>query len=217
MQNPMHSQLHRLWHSSDEKWRFFRQWLRHPRATAAISPSGPQLVRAMMADLPPDARRVIELGVGTGVMTRAMLARGIAPADLLALELNPELSDYLRRTFPGVGVICADARQLVSEARASGYADGGLADAVVSSLGLLSMPRDLQHDILKAAFDCLQPDGCFIQFTYGPLCPVPRELLQALNLHFMRGATVLRNVPPATVFVFKRNRSRAIVPRAART
>jgi len=217
MHNPMHRQLHRLWHSSDEKWRFFRQWLRHPRATAAISPSGPQLVRAMMSNLAPGTRRVIELGVGTGVMTRAMLARGIAPPDLLALELNPELHHYLCNAFPGVQVVCADARQLVAEARACGYADGGMADAVVSSLGLLSMPRDLQHDILKAGFDCLEPGGRFIQFTYGPLCPVPRELLEALNLHVTRGATVLRNVPPATVFVFRRNRSRAIVPRAARS
>ena len=33
---------------------------------------------------------------------------------------------------------------------------------------------------------------------------------------YLRGRTVLRNVPPATVFVFTRNRSRAIVPRSTR-
>ena len=113
-------------------------------------------------------------------------------------------------------MICADARRLPEEAAACGYAEGGLADAVVSSLGLLSMPRTLQHDILKAAFDSLNPGGRFIQFTYGPACPVPRELLDALDLHALRGRTVLRNVPPATVFVFTRNRSRAIVPRSTR-
>ncbi len=216
MFNPMQRSLQRLWPGNGEKWRFFRQWLRHPRATAAVSPSGPQLVRAMIAEVPLPAQRVIELGVGTGVMTHAILARGIAPENLLAIELNPELYRYLCETFPKVKVLCADARQLKAESQACGYADGGPADAVVSSLGLLSMPRDLQRDILKASFDCLQPDGCFIQFTYGPVCPVSREVLDELGLFALRGGTVLRNVPPATVFVLRRTRSRAIVPRSQR-
>ena len=212
----MQQRLQRLWRGKDEQWRFFRQWLRHPLSTAAISPSGPYLARSMIAEIPPDARRVIELGAGTGAMTKAIIAHGIAPADLLALELSPDLCRYLEGAFPQVKVLCADARKLAEESEACGYAEGGLADAVISSLGLLSMPRTLQHDILKAAFDCLVPGGRFIQFTYGPTCPVPREVMQALDLHVLRGRTVLRNVPPATVFVFSRNRSRAIVPRSGR-
>ncbi len=212
----MQQRLQRLWQGREEQWRFFRQWLRHPLSTAAISPSGPHLARSMVSEIPPEARRVIELGAGTGSMTRAILARGIEPSDLLALELSPELCSYLEGAFSQVKVICADARRLPEEAAACGYAEGGLADAVISSLGLLSMPRALQHDILKAAFDCLNPGGRFIQFTYGPTCPVPRELLDALGLHALRGRTVLRNVPPATVFVFTRSRSRAIVPRPIR-
>lgn len=216
MQNPLQLQFQRLWRNGDEKWRFFRQWLRHPRATAAVSPSGPQLVRAMMAELPAGAQRVIELGAGTGVMTRALLARGIAPSELLVFELNPELHHHLAGQFPELTVLCADACELVEETRACGFAQAGPADAVVSSLGLLSMPRELQRCILRAAFACLAPSGSFIQFTYGPGCPVPRELMDELGLHAIRGRTVLRNVPPATVYVFRRNRSRAIVPRSAR-
>lgn len=87
---------------------------------------------------------------------------------------------------------------------------------MISSLGLLSMPRSLQKDILAASFQCLNPGGRFIQFTYGPTCPVPRDILDELGLHAVRGQTVLRNVPPATVFVFSRSRSRAIVPRSIR-
>lgn len=212
----MHGSLQRLLQGNDERWRFFRQWLRHPRSTAAISPSGPHLVRGMMAELPDEARRVIELGAGTGVMTRALLARGIAPQDLLVLEFNPDLHRYLCEQFPEVPMLHADACRLAEEAARCGYTPQGQADAVVSGLGLLSMPRQIQECILRAAFECLTPGGCFIQFTYAPTCPVPRDLLDALGLFVLRGRTVLRNVPPATVFVFRRNRSRAIVPRAAR-
>lgn len=209
----MQIQLQRFWQGREEKWQFFRQWLRHPMTTAAISPSGPHLVRSMMEEIPEGARRVVELGAGTGAMTRAILARGIAPEDLLVVELNPDMCRYLQRGYPELRVLCADAGKLAVEAGLCGYTDDGQADAVVSGLGLLSMPRNMQHDILQAAFNLLNPSGCFIQFTYAPTCPVPREVLESLDLNVVRGQTVLRNVPPATVFVFRRNRSRAIVPR----
>lgn len=216
MQNSFQLQFQRLWRGSDEKWRFFRQWLRHPRTTAAVSPSGARLVKAMMAELPDDARRVIELGAGTGVMTRALLARGIAPEDLLVFEFNPELHRHLTGEFPGVSVLCADACNLAAEVRGCGYAEHGLADAVISSLGLLSMSTAQQRAVMLAAFECLVPAGLFIQFTYGPMPPLRPEIVAELNLHVSRGATAFRNVPPATVYTYTRGRSRAIVPRQVR-
>jgi phospholipid N-methyltransferase len=191
-------------------WTFFRQWLKNPVAMSAISPSSPQLARQMVAELPADARRVVELGAGTGVFTRALVAHGIAPRDLMVLELNAELHAHLQAMFPAVHVQHGDARALVRLATDCGYAEDGPADAVISGLGMLSMPRQVQHDILAAAFDCLQPQGRFIQFTYGPSAPVAHEVLDALDIHARRGAFVWRNLPPATVFVFTRNRSLAV-------
>ena len=52
--------------------------------------------------------------------------------------------------------------------------------------------------------------------SFSPLPGFSAAALDALDLHALRGRTVLRNVPPATVFVFTRNRSRAIVPRSTR-
>ena len=148
-------------------WTFFRQWLKNPLGMAAISPSSRQLARQMMSELPRGARRVVELGGGTGVFTRALLDSGIAPADLLVLELNEELHQHLQRHFPNVQVACADARDLAEVAAARGFGPEAPADAVVSGLGLLSMPKATQQAILTAAFDCLQPQGRFVQFTYG--------------------------------------------------
>lgn len=197
-------------------WTFFRQWLKNPLTVAAISPSSRQLARQMTAELPHSAKRVIELGGGTGVFTRALLEHGIAPADLLVLELNEELHQHLVRAFPQVQVVCADARDLVRVAGDRGFGPEAPADAIVSGLGLLSMPRQDQQAILSAAFQCLAPEGRFIQFTYGPANPVAREVLEALDLSSRRASFTWWNVPPATVYVYARRYSKAIRPRSMR-
>ncbi len=197
-------------------WTFFRQWLKNPIRVAAISPSSKQLARQMMSQLPPTCRRIIELGGGTGVFTEALLGHGIAPADLLVLELNEELHQHLVRLFPGVGVVCGDAGDLRRIAESHGFAGEQPADAVISGLGLLSMPRSIQQGIISAAFDCMPPEGRFVQFTYGPANPVMREVIESLGLVARRASFTWWNVPPATVYVYQRRTSRAIAPRSMR-
>ncbi|MGN6730149.1 MAG: class I SAM-dependent methyltransferase [Rhodanobacteraceae bacterium] len=190
---------------------FFREWLRNPFAMAAVSPSGRQLASLMMEQLPPDAQRVIELGGGTGVFTRALLEHGIQPRNLLVIELNEALHQYLSERFPGVHVEQGDARQVHEIAQRCGVLDErGKADAVISGLGLLYMSRAAQREILTSAFDALAPDGRFIQFTYGPLSPVSRALLDELQLKTRRAGFAWRNMPPAHVFVYQRRRSHRI-------
>ncbi|HEX5755679.1 MAG TPA: methyltransferase domain-containing protein [Arenimonas sp.] len=197
-------------------WTFFRQWLKNPLGTAAISPSSNQLARQMLLELPAGASRVIELGGGTGVFTQALLEHGIAPEQLLVLELNEELHQHLHKRFPQTPIVCADARSLVDVGAEHGFGPERPVDAVMSGLGLLSMPRVMQQEILAAAFACLQPAGRFIQFTYGPASPVPRELLDDMGLVGRRGSFTWWNVPPATVYVYTRRVSKAITPRSMR-
>ncbi len=195
----------------DELWTFFRQWLRRPLSTAAVSPSSRFLARRMVAALPEGTRRVIELGAGTGTFTKALIERGIAPADLLAVEFNPNLHDYLIRRFPGLHVVQADARALSEVAAIQAFASAGPVQAVISGLGLLSMSRSAQESILSGAFDLITDDGVFVQFTYGPLAPVAREVLQRLGLRARRLSFTLLNLPPASVFAFTRIPAPAVV------
>src|SRR6187455_3180673 len=102
-------------------WTFFRQWLKDPLGVAAISPSSRQLARQMMTQLPKPSRRVVELGGGTGVFTQALIDHGIAPAELLVLELNEELHQHLVRQFPYAKVVCGDAGNLSAISREYGF------------------------------------------------------------------------------------------------
>ncbi|HEV8693929.1 MAG TPA: methyltransferase domain-containing protein [Lysobacter sp.] len=187
-------------------FKFFWQWLKNPLRTAAVVPSSSELAAAMIAELPDGTRRVIELGGGTGAITRELLAAGIPASHLLVLELNEELHAHLHTRFPGVQVVLGDARSLPQMAHENGFLDEGPADAIVSGLGLLTMPPSLQREIVAAAFECLRTDGVFVQFTYGPSAPVADAVVRELDLKVHRGDFVLRNVPPATVYVYSRRK-----------
>ncbi len=184
--------------------KFFWQWLKNPLRTAAVMPSSSELAYAMIAELPEETKRVIELGGGTGAITRELLAAGIHATQLLVLELNEELHAHLHARFPGVHVVLGDARSLPELANGCGFLDEGPADAIVSGLGLLTMPPTLQQEILVAAFACMRAGGVFVQFTYGPAAPVAEPVVRQLGLKVHRGDFVLRNVPPATVYVYTR-------------
>lgn len=192
------------------RWAFFRQWLKNPLAVAAVSPSSPQLARQMIAALPPKSNRLIELGGGTGAITERLLGHGIAPQDLMVMELNEAMHQTLRQRFPDIRLHLGNASDVQRIAGDSGFLDAGLADAVVSSLGLLAMPKPLQRDIMAEAFACVRPGGRFVQFTYGPASPVAREVLDDLKLTSRRTSFTWWNVPPATVYVYERQRSTAV-------
>ena len=192
--------------SQPDAWTFFRQWLRNPRAMAALSPSSRQLARLMIDQLPRGARHIIELGGGTGVFTQALLEHGIEPDRLLVVELNEELHQLLHQRFADVRIVCGDAQELKSIVRDSAFAEDGGVDAVVSGLGMLSMSRPTQRAILSGVFAVLGEAGRFIQFTYGPASPLSREILKELGLHVRRAGVAWLNVPPATVYVYTRHR-----------
>jgi phospholipid N-methyltransferase len=203
-----HPSLGRREHAArPDAWTFFRQWLRNPRAMAALSPSSRQLARLMIDQLPARSQRIVELGGGTGVFTQALLDSGIESGNLLVVELNDELHQLLKRRFPAVRVIRGDAQDLEAIVRDAAFASADGVDAVVSGLGLLSMSRATQRAILSAVFSVLGASGRFVQFTYGPASPLSRELLGELGLEVVRAGVAWLNVPPASVYVYTRRRA----------
>lgn len=190
---------------------FLLQWLKHPLRMSSVAPSGRQLASMMASALPADTCRVVELGAGTGAITNALVGRGVSPANLLMVEMNPVLHDLLQQGFPQAQVVCGDARQLremVAQCRAFANAP---VDAVASSLGLLAMPKSVQRDILAAAFAVLRPGGVFIQYTYGLATPLADEVREQLGLCCERIGCAWWNLPPARVYVYRRASELALV------
>lgn len=179
---------------------FLTAWVRKPRQTASVVPSSRYLAQLMVRGLDPQKGRVLELGGGTGVFTRAILATGLPVDKLEVVEINPAFARGLRRHFPGVSILEVPA-QVVS---ASAAGDAGSYQRVVSGLPLLAMDMALHVDILSEAFALLGPGGSFVQFTYSLRSPVSKHVLDSLGLEVERVGQTVRNFPPATVFRFKR-------------
>ena len=178
---------------------FLSAWLRNPLQVGAVLPSSNALARAMAARVPLGSGLTVELGAGTGAVTGALLARGVRPDHLIAVEKDIKLAAQLARRFPGLQVLAGDAAHLRP---LLGIAHTATVDSVVSSLPLLSMRTFTRTRILAEIVEVLVPDGCLVQFTYSPKPPIPASLAEALGVSGERVSRVLRNVPPANVWVY---------------
>ena len=88
-------------HAMADGLRFFRTWLQKPVLTGAVSPSGKALARAMARPVEADSNwPVLELGPGTGPVTAALIAQGVAAERIVALEYNPDFCALLVQPLP---------------------------------------------------------------------------------------------------------------------
>lgn len=187
--------------------RFIRSWLQSPRDVGAVSPSGRALAKAMASYVDPlSDGPIVELGPGTGPVTQALLARGIAAERLVLVEYERKFCQLLGERYPGATIVQGDAYGLA--ATLQGKVDGKVA-AVVSSLPLLNRPERDRLALLRQAFDLLSPDGVFIQFTYGLLIsPMPLHSQSGGGPFVGKGsAPIWLNLPPARVWRYRRARS----------
>ncbi|QDL93228.1 SAM-dependent methyltransferase [Paroceanicella profunda] len=180
--------------------RFLRSWRAAPLRVAAIAPSGGALAALITSEIGMHHAPVLELGPGTGVFTKALIARGLDPEALTLIELDAGFASLLRARFPQVQVLEMSAERL----RVQQLFGGRKAGAAVSGLGLLSMPPRTVMAILTGTFRHLRPGAALYQFTYGPRCPVPRPMLDRLGLDAKRIGGTFRNLPPASVYRISR-------------
>jgi phosphatidylethanolamine/phosphatidyl-N-methylethanolamine N-methyltransferase len=139
----------------------------------------------------------VELGPGTGVVTRALIGKGLPMRQLVMVEREPKFLGKLKREFPHALIVRGDACYLKDILHKHGILQVA---AVVSSLPLLGMPDTIRHTILNTAFDVIKPDGVFIQFTYGLLSPVPETHQRDIGIRGNIAKQIWCNFPPARVW-----------------
>lgn len=191
-----------LGHKVLDEVRFLKSWLDKPLMTGAVAPSSPQLARLMASYVDP-ARSglVVELGPGTGVVTQALIERGIARERIVSIEYNPDFCSLLRQRFPGVRFVHGDAYRMSQAIAGLVGAERHPIAAVVSSLPLFTRPLPERTRLLDDSFSRMEPGAPFIQFSYALVSPVPHG---ATRFEIERSSWVVRNLPPARVWIYRR-------------
>lgn len=186
---------------------FFRVMFRNPKGVSAIAPSSQKLARAMTCGLQlnPD-EAILELGPGTGALTRQI--RHIIPASnaYLGIELELRFVNLLQQRFPDLRFV----QDTVANAEAV-YARAGMVPvkAIISGLSVSTLPKEVQERLIENLDRLLKPGAVFRMFQYVHAYPLPsavrfRRKMNTLFSEYQRSRVILKNLPPAFVLTWIR-------------
>ncbi len=179
---------------------FFRRWLANPLQMGSIIPSSPSLCRRIAALVRrAEDEVVVELGAGTGVISKALLAAGVPPEKLVVVEIVRDMAEHLRSVLPGVNVIQGDAFEL---ARALPERLHGKVGTAICGIPLVMLPTEQQRRFVDAV-EAVAPGRGFLLYTYCVTSPLP---YRTLGLQAKREAWTPRNFPPASVWRYQPQR-----------
>jgi len=173
---------------------FFRRFVAHPLQVGSVIPSSPALCRRLVAQVrrAPD-EAVLELGAGTGVVSRALLESGVPAERLFVVEIEPAMAQHLRLVLPGVTVMEGDARRLPDLLPAHWH---GRIGTVICGIPMVLLPLAEQRRIIHA-IEAVAPGRGFLHFSYCITSPLPAP---KLRLSGKRAAWTPLNFPPASVW-----------------
>lgn len=186
-------------HSQANALAFFFGFLRRPTQVASVIPSSQILVQRVVRCCGVErARVVVELGPGTGVVTRGLLARMSPGARLVAVELMPHFAKMLARTIsdPRLHVYRGAAHELM---RALAQIGATHADVIVSGIPFTTLPPRIQASTLAAVRSGLGAGGRFVAYQV-------RDTVKRIaepGFGPARIDKVLLNVPPNKVYTWE--------------
>lgn len=166
----------------------------NPLQMGSVIPSSPALCRRVAAQVrrAPD-EFVLELGAGTGVISRALLDSGIPADRLLVVEIESHMAAHLRRSLPGADVIEGDARDL--PALLPPHLQGRIG-TVICGIPLVLLPDAPQRRFIDA-IEAVAPGRGFLHYSYCITSPLPHR---RHGLTARREAWTPLNIPPASVW-----------------
>ncbi len=166
----------------DGELRFVRGMIEGPKQVGAILPTSSVTAKVMARVInPASGLKVLELGPGTGAITKAILNR-IPPQRLVSVEYSTPFYNHLAASFPDVHFINGDAFDLdtsLGELRNETF------DCVISAIPLLNFPMSGRIALVESLLEripagrpsCRSPTGRF-----SPVAPSPRATRSSISI-----------------------------------
>lgn len=201
-----------------EHFQFFRQFRSRFETTGAVAPSSRFLARAMVRPLMhrDGPIRVLEVGPGTGAVTR-QIVQALKHGDRFDLvEINEEFASLLKGRFATDPILSGAANQSqVHCLPLQDFRPDEDYDVIISGLPFNNFPALLVEQMVDHCLDLLAPGGEMAFFEYMFVRParrilsprptrvrlgeIERILQERFARHRVRTDWVFVNVPPAWV------------------
>jgi len=184
----------------NENIQFLQAFLKNPLKVGAVAPSSPDLAWQMLEGILPDKDNiVIELGVGTGAITKYVHEILPDSESDLGIELDAGLVSSLKVRYPEMNVVQGNACELSTI-----HADSGLGKAsyVLCCLPFVTLPEDVAAKVLNE-IEKYMANGCMFrvfQYAHGYYTPAAlrfRKFMRDRYGYSKRSKLVAKNVPPA--------------------
>lgn len=171
---------------------FFVQFLKNWKTVGSIMPSSRFLAQKIAKQIDfSRARTIVELGPGTGAITREILEHMSPDAQLFAFEMNPEFCKALSSiTDPRFRVLHTSAMHLPQYYRPQSV------DYIISGIPLTLLSKEETRELVRGIISVLKPQGTHFQYQYSL---VSQELLESLFDDVDISFTLL-NTPPAFIY-----------------
>jgi len=175
-----------------KKTSFFEEFLKNWKEVGSITPSSKFLVKKMLETVDFEkAHTILELGAGSGVITRELLKKMSKGSKLVVFETNKDFFRDLKKI--------EDERIIVynqSALRLQEYLNNQVVDYIISGIPLAMLSQSDKKDLLILSYKSLKSGGRYIQFQYSLESRKDLEnVFDKVDLDF----TPL-NIPPAFVF-----------------
>lgn len=184
----------------NENIEFLQAFLKNPGKVGAIAPSSPELAQKMVEDIEPDASNIVlELGVGTGAITK--FVQDVVPDEksYLGIELDRDLVKSLKRNFPDLKIVRGNACEAFALHQKTHFGKVGF---IICCLPFVSIPNDVGERILQEV-DKFMEFGCTFrtfQYAHGYYFPSAIKLREHMRDRYgkaKKSPLIMKNVPPA--------------------
>jgi phosphatidylethanolamine/phosphatidyl-N-methylethanolamine N-methyltransferase len=173
---------------------FFRRWLSNPLQMGSIIPSSPKLGQLISMQIDKrSSSSILELGAGTGAITKSLINSGISPGRIAVVEIVPEMAEHLRTKFPEISVLQADAFDLPTRLLQDTLGEIG---TVICGIPLVLLSEAKQRQFIQQV-EAVAPERGFLLYTYCFTSPLP---YRTLGLEARRLAWTPLNFPPASIW-----------------
>jgi phosphatidylethanolamine/phosphatidyl-N-methylethanolamine N-methyltransferase len=176
---------------------FFRRWLSNPLQMGSIIASSPKLGQLIAKQIDKrSSSSILELGAGTGAITKSLISSGISPGRIAVVEIVPEMAEHLRAKFPQTSVLQADAFDLPIPLLKDTLGEIG---TVICGIPLVLLSEAKQRQFIQQV-EAVAPGRGFLLYTYCVTSPLP---YRTLGLEAQRLAWTPLNFPPASVWHYR--------------